>query len=220
MHAEPPIAPVDDSQPARGPWHRNPWLWGVVAGLIFVPAIRPFMRHIPDAPPLLAALPDYELHASGGDALRGSDFAGRVYVMGLYGAACEPGCGEVLAALRGLSGRFVQFDRSITVLAVELAEQPAAPLAVAADLHDEWLSLHAAPGSLDALATHAVAPHMDSLGTSRDAVSVAREARLLLIDAVGNLRGHYGIDELGLDEAYHRAQHVLRDHKKEGLLPR
>lgn len=220
MKAVSPVAPADDDAPARVPWHRNPWLWGVVAGLIFVPAIRPFMRHIPDAPPVLAALPDYELLAPAGAAVRGSYFAGRVYVMGLYGAACEPGCAEVLAGLRSLSSRFVQFERGITVLAVRLAEQPVEAGAVAADLQDEWLGLHALPGSLDTLATQAVAPHMDSLGTSRDALAVAREARLLLIDAAGNLRGHYGIDEVGLDEVYHRAQHVLRDHKKAGLVPR
>lgn len=34
-------------------WKRHPWFWGTVLGLLFVTAIRPCTRHIPEAPPQL-----------------------------------------------------------------------------------------------------------------------------------------------------------------------
>ncbi len=44
---------------------------------------------------------------------------------------------------------------------------------------------------------------------------IAHSTKLVLIDADGGIRGFYSTDELGLDEIYHRTQHVLRDLRKE-----
>ena len=220
MTEAPPVPPGADVDSAPAPWYRNPWIWGVIAGLVFVPAIRPFMRHIPDAPPVLVAVPEYELRLSGAGVLPSSRLLGRVYVLGMYGSACEPGCGEVLSALGQLSSRFVEFERGITVVAVRLAGEAGSGTAGVGDLSQQWLKLAADEGSLDLMAAQALAPRIDGLSSgSPGAAEVARFARLFLIDAAGNLRGDYGIDELGLDEVYHRAQHVLRDHTKVGEVP-
>jgi hypothetical protein len=34
---------------------------------------------------------------------------------------------------------------------------------------------------------------------------------MTIVDTKRRSRGFYGLDELGLDEVYHRARHVLRD---------
>ena len=212
----------EDTPSVSVPWYRNPWVWGVIAGLIFVPAIRPFTRHIPDAPPLLTELPEFELKLSNGGRAKSSELRGRVYVLGFHGVVCEPDCGEVLPALRSLSDRFKQFDREITVLAVHLGEADDATLLAndaVPDLASPWLMSVASVESLAPLARQGLLPHLDP-GTEAGVgiPDVARRARLFLVDAFGNLRGHYAIDESGLDEVYHRAQHVRRDHKIDGLL--
>ena len=106
--------PTGNGDSPRASLVRSPWFWGVVAGLIFVPAIRPLTRHIPDAPPVLAEIPDFELRLSNGAVARSAELRGRVYVLGFHGAVCEPECGATLPALRALSDRFQEFERGIT----------------------------------------------------------------------------------------------------------
>jgi len=189
----------------------------VIAGLLFVPAVRPWTRHIPDAPPVLAPLPEYQLRFAGGAVVRSSELLGRVYVLGMYGAPCEPDCSEVLPALTRLSERFRQFERRITVVAVHLGTEEAVGSADEVDLQQDWWKLEAEPGSLDAIAEQVLAPQLEgNLPGSAGAAELARKRRLFVVDAEGYLRGHYGIDESSLDEVYHRAQHVLRDHRRDG----
>ncbi len=207
------------------PWYRNPWIWGVIAGLIFVPAIRPFMRHIPDAPPVLAVLPDYELHAIGAPTFKSSSLSGRVYVLGLFGPSCEPGCADMLVALESLSERFVRFEREITVVAGRLnptgvQQEGEQPVAIGSDA--EWQLVEVQSSDFELIASRYLAPQFDELDSTGSELlaAVASQGRLFLVDAFGNLRGHYGMDEIGLDEMYHRAQHVLRDHRMAGEVPR
>ena len=203
------------------PWYRNPWVWGVIAGLIFVPAIRPFMRHIPDAPPVLAALPDYELHAVGGPTFKSSSLSGQVYVLGLFGQACEPGCADMLDALKSLSARFVRFEKRITVVAGHLnpkgiEKQVEQPVSISSDLG--WYLVEVQSADFELIAGRYLAPQFDQLKIADSPAlnEVASQGRLFIVDAFGNLRGHYGSDEIGLDETYHRSQHVLRDHRIKG----
>jgi len=213
--------PTGNGDSPRASLVRSPWFWGVVAGLIFVPAIRPLTRHIPDAPPVLAELPDFELRLSGGSSAASAELRGRVYVLGFHGELCEPGCGPVLTALRALSERFQEFDRGITVVAVRLAAAGEVGATAAVDFSGSWLMGAASVEGLAPVAREALTPHLGAEPTgAAGIVAVAAQARLFIVDAQGKLRGHYGIDELGLDEVYHRAQHVLRDHRGDGIVPR
>ena len=214
-----PVSPV--------PWYRNPWIWGVLAGLIFVPAIRPFIRHIPDAPPVLATLPDYELHAAGTPTFKSSSLGGRVYVLGLFGPSCEPGCADMLGALEALSERFIRFERDITVVAGRLKPEGGDEggeqlVATAPEPEAEWQLVEVQSTDFEMIAGRYLAPQFDELDSAGSELlgAVASQGRLFLVDALGNLRGHYGRDESGLDETYHRAQHVLRDHRMAGEVPR
>ncbi|MBJ96079.1 MAG: hypothetical protein CMP23_16565 [Rickettsiales bacterium] len=207
----------------KQPWYRNPWIWGAIAGLIFVPAIRPFTRHIPDAPPVLTTVPQFDLVTESGEPFSSERLATKVYVMGFYGDLCEPGCAGMLSALQQLSARFVRFERGITVLAVELpgavqGEPSKGPglspstAVLTLDSGGSWFQLTGSKAGLDALVGRALAPQF-SAQEAFGLAEVAGQGRSFLVDAFGKLRGHYAIDESGLDEVYHRAQHVLRDHR-------
>ena len=45
-------------------------------------------------------------------------------------------------------------------------------------------------------------------------VDIAHTTKLALIDADGNVRGYYSSDEVGIDELFHRSQHVLREQRQ------
>lgn len=45
-------------------WKRHPWFWAVLLGLLFVTAIRPCTRHIPEAPPELIPAEEVALSKS------------------------------------------------------------------------------------------------------------------------------------------------------------
>jgi protein SCO1/2 len=48
---------------------------------------------------------------------------------------------------------------------------------------------------------------------SEDLYDIAHAAQFALVDQVGNLRGLYSSDESGMDEIFHRSQHVLSSPK-------
>jgi hypothetical protein len=48
-------------------------------------------------------------------------------------------------------------------------------------------------------------------GRSGEITTFLSHRRMTIIDTQRRSRGLYGLDELGLDEVYHRARHVLRD---------
>jgi protein SCO1/2 len=43
---------------------------------------------------------------------------------------------------------------------------------------------------------------------------IAHTTKLALVDWEGNIRGYYSTDTSGLDEIFHRSQHVLKQMKK------
>ena len=42
-------------------------------------------------------------------------------------------------------------------------------------------------------------------------IDIGHGGRLVLVDGQGRVRGHYETTAVGIDEVFHRAQHVLRE---------
>jgi protein SCO1 len=42
-------------------------------------------------------------------------------------------------------------------------------------------------------------------------MDIAHSQKIVLVDGRGGLRGHYGTDAEGIDEVFHRSQHVLKE---------
>jgi hypothetical protein len=47
------------------------------------------------------------------------------------------------------------------------------------------------------------------------AMDIAHTGKIVLVDGSGRIRGYYGTDEMGLDEAFNRAQHVLKEQRRQ-----
>jgi cytochrome oxidase Cu insertion factor (SCO1/SenC/PrrC family) len=63
---------------------------------------------------------------------------------------------------------------------------------------------------VDGFKTPLVAPPPGGPGP----IDIAHTGKLVLVDGSGRIRGYYGTDELGLDEVFNRAQHVLRQERE------
>jgi cytochrome oxidase Cu insertion factor (SCO1/SenC/PrrC family) len=45
-------------------------------------------------------------------------------------------------------------------------------------------------------------------------MDIAHTGKVVLVDGSGRIRGYYGTDDLGLDEVFNRAQHVLKQERR------
>ena len=201
---------------APAPWYRNPWLLGFLAGIAWITIVRfaGWTQHVPDEPEAMGAAADVALVASDGSTIDSDFLRGRVWIVGAVRPGCEAPCAEVPQALATLAARNATYDRAAGVLLVQaggaLADE-------AAKLHATAPTLWVAGGETGAI--EAFLQGMETGFVSGDArPDLPGGGRLLLLDEQGAWRGDYGLDELGRDEVYHRAQHVVREAKKRGTL--
>ena len=63
---------------------------------------------------------------------------------------------------------------------------------------------------VDGFKTPLAAPAPEAPGP----IDIAHTGKLVLVDGLGRIRGYYDSNELGLDEVYNRAQHVLSQERE------
>jgi len=211
-----------DEPEERGPWYQNPWVWGVIFGLLFVPLIRPLTRRIPPPPPVMGALPAFELTDQDGQPFGTEQMKGDVYVVGFFFVDCRTLCPRILSAMNTLEDKYEAMGYPVKLLAVSVDPEndtPSKMKAKAAEYgvdHDRWTFV---TGDLATVRTVVEGGFATAMGEriidgSTGIVDIAHTEKLVLLDGEGGLRGYYGIDELGLDEIYHRSRHLLRVKKQ------
>lgn len=208
----------DPPSGARVPWYQNPWVWGVLFGLVFIPLIRPLTRRVPAPPPVLGALPAFELVDESGEPFTREDMAGDVWVVGFFFTECRTLCPRILAATTSLAARYERNEVPVRMLLVSVdptTDTPAVLKAKAEEMGldlDRWSLVTGPEPEVRALVEGGFQTAMGRqiVDEATGIVDIAHTERLILVDWQGALRGYYGIDELGLDEVYHRSTHVLR----------
>ena len=193
--------------PIRRLFMRYPWRISGLVGILIITGLRPCTRHIPEAPAVIAAMPAFSLTRHDGASVGPEQLRGEVWVAGFACATCEGPPADISATLASLSQR------------IKTHQKPLKVLAFASDAGSGHTSWHLKKGydASVALALHGPAATIQSL---KKEVALALEShepdlwnRIFIIDHAGQLRGAYALGELGADEAYHRAQHVVRDAK-------
>jgi len=206
------------------PWQKNPWVWGILFCLLFPPCIRPFTRTIVEAPVPTTAPVSVDLTRDGGGPLNDDVLSGAVHI-GFFvqdeGTAC-PDSIEAMRPLverldeqayagRGLFARDAGFGEDIRVLLAVLPSEEAAldlaRLRIRCGLESDRWVVAGGPGS-------SVLRFAASLEGKSGQTTFLTHKRTVTIDSERRARGMYGMDELGLDELYHRSRHVLRDERR------
>ncbi len=222
--AAPAGAPATESAPAtppRRPWMASPYFWAALAGLVLIPALRPLLRRVPDPPPVLGQLPDFSLIDQRGEEYGLADLAGEVWVANFFFTSCVTVCPPLMRAAAGLQERFAAARvpvRQVSITVDPFTDTPDRLTrfgrAYGVD-PKHWRLLTGDEEAIRALVLHGFRTHMGSSEQLSDnIVDIAHSTHFVLVDGAGRLRGYYGSDPAGVDEVFHRAQHVLAESRE------
>ena len=209
----------------KKPFWKNPWFLGAIYGMAFLTLIRPFMRSVPEPPPVLAQVSTLSLLQADSTPIDEGYFASKVTVLGFFTQDCDADCDARFAVLMDLQ-RELDFalgeNGRIRISLVD--HRPGSDPAVLHDfarargLHVErWDWLTGTQQNIDQLIDT-----LDSVGSPPDIDDdneVDRKKTPLLsavfiVDQDGGIRGRYAGDSKGLAEVFHRSRHVLFDENR------
>ena len=212
------------------PWlewiRRNIWAISFVLGAIAITLLYPYTRRVPDPPPVLYQLPDYELVDHRGEAFTPSTLEGKVWVAGFVFTSCKSTCPAVTGAMKSLRDRF---DRNgLPIEMVSFTVDPETDtVKVLADYVDEtgvenerWHFVTGEPEAVKSLVADGFKLGVgDKLPEEGGLYDIAHSTKLALVDENGAVGGYYSTDEGGLGEVFERADRVYMETKRRPPLP-
>lgn len=206
----------------RAPLRFNPFVVAFIVGIVTLTALRPLLRHIPEPPPVLGEVPAFTLIDQDGRRFGRDELLGRVTIANIFCTQCDSASSEVMKGLRRIEDAYKERGiNGIGFLSVSMdpsADTPERLREYARVIGAEagrWTFLTGDIGVVHGLVLHLFkdSSAIDAKGEAREAPSRraagANTRPLVLIDQRGRIRGWYAVDEMGLDEIYNRAQHVL-----------
>lgn len=206
--AEAPLAPEP-----RVPLMRNPWVLAFLVGCITVTLIRPFLRWEPEPPPVLGELPAFTLVDTTGASFGSAELRGEPWIASFFFTRCPSICPVLMTRVATLQERFR--DAGVTgirlvSISVDPEHDTPARLREAEPRYGvdpaRWKLLTGERAAVQTLLVDGFkVPGLEKLGSDGD---LPHTAKLVLVDGRGRVRGYYDSDEPGLDEVFHRAQHV------------
>lgn len=221
-------APEDLERP---PWllfiRRHIWVLAAVAGILTLTIIRPLIRHVPDPPPVEFVLPEYALVDHDEQPFTPETMRGKVWVAGFVFTTCPSSCPAVTRAMSDLRERFDKMDVDVEMVSFTVDPQHDTP-AVLREYYegigvetDKWRFVTGEPAEVLSLVRKGFRLGVGDREADEEtgaAYDIAHSTKLALIGPHGGVRGFYGIEpDLGLDEIYHRAHHILREMNRGAL---
>jgi protein SCO1/2 len=202
------------------PWYKSPYLWCFVVGCLTLTALRPFLRHTPEPPPVLGQAPAFRMVDQQGRAFGSEDLKGQVYIANFFFTRCASVCPKLMHQTRTLQDRFArEHEEGIHLVSISVDPDNDTPANLASYAEQigvdsrRWALLS---GEKDRLKQVLEGGFKVPLGEpetlSGTTLDIAHSGKLVLVDQQGGIRGYYDIDPTGLDEVFFRAQHV-RDQK-------
>ena len=192
-----------------------------VAGCITITAIRPFLRYEPDPPPVLFALPEYELVDHRGDAFEPETLRGKVWVAGFVFTSCPSSCPTITQAMSDLRDRYDRMGIDVEMVSFTVDPDHDTPQVLADYVADvgpnpKWRFVSGDPDAVKSLVATGFKLGLGERQQLEGGLyDIAHSTQLALIDGDGNVRGYYGIEpDQGLDEIFHRSQHVIKEAKQ------
>lgn len=194
----------------------NPFFWAFVSGVAVVTAMRPYLVRHPEPPPVMSGLPSYALTNQEGVTFGSRDLKGQVYVASFIFTQCQSTCPMITRAMSALQKRFS--DAQIPVKLVSFSVDPdndaPAVLKTYAQKYEadfsRWSFLTGKHEDLRSLLEGGFkVPLGDKVTAPGNLFDIAHTQKVVIVDREGGIRGYYESSETGMDEVFHRAQHVL-----------
>jgi protein SCO1/2 len=197
------------------------WVISFVMAAITLVLVRPLMRRVPEAPPVMFQLPQFGLTDQHGDAFTRDSLKGEIWVASFVFTSCPSTCPAVTTAMKHLQDRMDSHKLPLRLVSFTVDPETDTPEVldryagtVGAD-PERWTFV---TGDLPEIRSLLEGGFKLGVGDKEEVDSglydIAHSTKLALIGPDGGVRGYYGIDEMGLDEVFHRAQHVLRDYRR------
>jgi protein SCO1/2 len=201
---------------------RNPYVWGFVIGIVTLTAIRPLLRHVPEPPPVLFQLPAFTLVGMDGKSFGSAELHGQVYIASFFFTSCRSICPGIMRGMgrlqAGLAERNVQGVRLVSISVDPEHDTPEILGAYAKEMgvdSGRWTLLTGDPEPIRRLVVDGFkTPVVPAPPQGAEPLDIAHTGKLVLVDGGGHVRGYYDSDEMGLDEVFNRAQHVLRQERE------
>ncbi len=195
---------------------RSPWIWAFLAGIGLLTAIRPLLRFEPAPPPTLGAVPAFQLLDQDGRPFGSPDLAGQPYIASFFFTRCRSICPALVHSLQLLQARMeregVEGIRIVTFSVDPDYDTPERLREYSASAGADprrWVFL---TGPRQAMEELLLQGFKVPLGRPEEIapglMDIAHTGKLVLVDGRGGIRGYYSADGEGLDEIFHRAQHV------------
>ncbi len=212
---------MEESTRSR-PFYRSPFFWSVILGCLTITFMRPFLRHIPEPPPVIGEIPMFSLVAADGRPFGSEDLAGQVYVANFFFTRCTSICPLLIRNTAELQDHFERNGiEDIRLISISVDPEYDRPEVLKAygKTHgvnpERWTLL---TGERDLIRRVVEGGFMTAMGSVEETgpglVDIAHTGKMVLVDRQGRIRGYYDSDEMGLDEVYHRSQHVANEDRQ------
>lgn len=193
------------------------WIVAAVLGVVTLTTLRTRLRNIPDPPEVMYTLPAYALVDHRGEPFVPETLRGKVWVAGFVFTNCPSTCPAVTRAMGSLRDRFDRMDIDIEMVSFTVDPERDTPqvLAAYADqvgaTSERWRFVTGAPADVQRLVRQGFKLGLDPQPNADGSMfDIAHSTQLALVDTEGGVRGFYDIEpEGGLDEIFHRSQHVM-----------
>jgi protein SCO1/2 len=182
---------------ARWPWHV-----AAVALLLVITIVPRFTRRIPEPPPVLFPVPEFELQDQDGQPFSLASMRGKVWVAGFFFTSCPSTCPKISRAMLDLQRRFARngVDAHLVSFSVDPETDTPAVLARYAE-HlgadpGTWRFVTGERAAVEALVVGGFKTAMDRRPAPGDVPSmydIAHSEKLALIDGDGHVRGYFAV---------------------------
>ena len=204
---------------ARGrvPLWRNPYVVAFVVGCVTVTLIRPLLRYEPAPPPVLSELPAFSLVDTAGKPFGSEQLRGRVWVASFFFTHCPSVCPALMARMAQLEKRYRDAgiaDVHLVSITVDPERDTPEVLRAAEPRYGvdpaRWTLLTGPRAAIADVATQGF--KVPGLDVRREVDGdIPHTTKLVLVDTQNRVRGYYDATDEGIDEVFHRAQHVLKE---------
>lgn len=191
---------------ARRPFWRDPYFLAFVVGAIVVTVASPRFRKIAPVTEVTGRVPDVALVDQDGAAFGTREMSGRACLIGLVSERAMEASDVVASAFAELEPRFGTARADVALVLLDLDGR-------SPEQRREWLAAHAPPAARWRMASgpQACALADAAFGSSplpgapcAGAWAAARDARLAIVDASGQVRGTHGASQASLYETFER----------------
>jgi len=214
------VTEASNPPPKKRSLLHSPYFWATLAGLIFIPLLRPLLRHVPNPPPVIGQVPAFSLTDTRGEPFGSSELEGQVYVANFIFTRCASICPLLTRSMGQLQERYdatgVDGIRLVSITVDPEYDTPDRLREYAAAHGADprrWEFLTGPEPQIRELVERGFKTAMGVPESANGLIDVAHSGKFVLVDGDGGIRGYYGTDEMGLDEIYHRSRHVLEQRR-------